>query len=97
MKMIPFVSAIKFLDHSLAIVVDDDWLTYAYPDKDKECFLEIRPTPKNPIVFEKKDNELVGVNEFNELILTDTNGHKHTIGILQKQILEMASRTCIAL
>ena len=93
MKMISLNRAIQLIENSLAIVVDDDWLTYAYPENDKAVnrFLVLRPTPKNPIVFKRVDNKDVSVNPFNELIIKDTNGKDHTIGILKKQILEMGS------
>jgi len=89
-EYIPLDKAITLIDDAAGIILDDDIMTYAYPDKTRPRFLEISIHREETIYFNRIDNDPVNVKD-NVMYLVDSLGKEHGVTLLQTKNIEMSS------
>jgi len=85
-KFITLNKAIDILNDAIGIIIDDDVMSYSYPDRNNDCFLETSIN-RNSIRFKKKDNVDIMVKDAS-MYLIDENGKEHQITILMTKNIE---------
>jgi hypothetical protein len=86
-EYIPLDKAITLIDDATGIILDDDIMTYAYPDTTRPRFLEISIHREETICFNRIDNDPVNIKD-NVMYLVDSLGREHEISLLQTKNIE---------
>ena len=87
--MIPLEKAVKILMESSRIVLDDDLITFAYPNANylEDSFLNIIVTKNHRILFQASNNGYVRIKDCS-MYLFDSKGVEHELLILTPKNIE---------